>query len=117
MKKYIFTLFSAAALIFASCDDVLERPQLNNPQDDNYWRNETDLRLFGNGFYTNYFVGYNSSWGTAYAPLRGYNFSDDVAYSGKQSSFENSIPASRGSSKEEVAWLGSEFAGPNWNFA
>ncbi len=117
MKKYIFALFSAAALMFASCDDVLDRPQLNNPQDDNYWRNETDLRLFGNGFYTNYFVGYNSSWGTAYAPLRGYNFSDDVAYSGKQSSFENSIPASRGSSSEDVAWLGSAFAGPNWNFA
>lgn len=117
MKKYIFALFSAAALIFASCDDILERPQLNNPQDDNYWRNETDIRLFGNSFYTNYFVGYNSGWGTAYAPLRGYNFSDDVAYSGKQSSFENSVPASRGSSKEEVAWLGSAFAGPNWNFA
>lgn len=103
--------------MFASCDDVLERPQLNNPQDDNYWRNETDLRLFGNGFYTNYFVGYNSGWGTAYAPLRGYNFSDDVAYSGKQSSFENSVPASRGSSSEDVAWLGAAFAGPNWNFA
>lgn len=117
MKKYIFALLSAAALIFASCDDVLDRPQLNNPQDDNYWRNETDLRLFGNGFYTNYFVGYNSGWGTAYAPLRGYNFSDDVAYSGKQTSFENAIPASRGGSKEEVAWLGSNFAGPNWNFA
>lgn len=103
--------------MFASCDDVLERPQLNNPQDDNYWRNETDLRLFGNGFYTNYFVGYNSGWGSAYAPLRGYNFSDDVAYSGKQSSFENSVPASRGSSSEDVAWLGAAFAGPNWNFA
>lgn len=117
MKKYIFALFSAAALMFASCDDVLDRPQLNNPQDDNYWRNETDLRLFGNGFYTNYFVGYNSGWGTAYAPLRGYNFSDDVAYSGKQTSFENAVPASRGDSKEEVAWLGSNFAGPSWNFA
>lgn len=117
MKKYIFALFSAAALMFASCDDVLDRPQLNNPQDDNYWRNETDLRLFGNGFYTNYFVGYNSGWGTAFAPLRGYNFSDDVAYSGKQTSFENAIPASRGGSKEEVAWLGSNFAGPDWNFA
>lgn len=117
MKKYIFALLSAAALIFAGCDDVLDRPQLNNPQDDNYWRNETDLRLFGNGFYTNYFVGYNSSWGTAYAPLRGYNFSDDVAYTGKQSSFENTIPSSRGSSSEEVAWLGSAFAGSNWNFA
>lgn len=68
MKKYIFTLFSAAALIFASCDDVLERPQLNNPQDDNYWRNETDLRLFGNGFYTNYFVGYNRA-GERHMPL------------------------------------------------
>lgn len=117
MKKYIFALFSAAALMFAGCDDVLDRPQLNNPQDDNYWRNETDLRLFGNGFYTNYFVGYNSGWGTAYAPLRGYNFSDDVAYSGKQTSFENAVPASRGDSKEEVAWLGSNFAGPSWNFA
>ncbi|WP_294605461.1 RagB/SusD family nutrient uptake outer membrane protein [uncultured Bacteroides sp.] len=117
MKKYIFALFSAAALMFASCDDVLDRPQLNNPQDDNYWRNETDLRLFGNGFYTNYFVGYNSSWGTAYAPLRGYNFSDDVATTGKQSSFENAIPSSRGGSAEEVAWLGSAFAGSSWNFA
>lgn len=117
MKKYIFALFSAVALIFASCDDVLDRPQLNNPQDDNYWRNETDLRLFGNGFYTNYFVGYNSGWGTAFAPLRGYNFSDDVAYSGKQTSFENTVPATRGGSKEEVAWLGSNFAGPSWNFA
>ena len=117
MKNYIFALFSAAALMFASCDDVLDRPQLNNPQDDNYWRNETDLRLFGNGFYTNYFVGYNSSWGTAYAPLRGYNFSDDVATTGKQSSFENAIPSSRGGSAEEVAWLGSAFAGSSWNFA
>lgn len=117
MKKYIFALLSAAALMFAGCDDVLDRPQLNNPQDDNYWRNETDLRLFGNGFYTNYFVGYNSSWGTAYAPLRGYNFSDDVASTGKQSSFENAIPSSRGGSAEEVAWLGSAFAGSNWNFA
>lgn len=117
MKKYIFTLLSAVAFIVAGCDDVLDRPQLNNPQDDNFWRNETDIRLYGNGFYTNYFVGYNSGWGTAFAPLRGYNFSDDVAYAGKQTSFENAIPASRGGSKEEVAWLGSNFAGPNWNFA
>lgn len=116
MKKYIFALFTVAALMFAGCDDVLDRPQLNNPQDDNYWRNETDLRLFGNGFYTNYFVGYNSGWGTAYAPLRGYNFSDDVAYSGKQTSFENAIPATRGGTTETPTMM-ALYAGPDWNFA
>lgn len=116
MKKYIFILLSAVAFIFSACDDVLDRPQLNNPQDDNYWRNESDLRLYGNGFYTNYFVGYNSSWGVAYAPLRGYYFSDDVAWAGKQSSFENSIPATRGSTSETPEML-TQYSGPNWNFA
>ncbi|WP_042370653.1 RagB/SusD family nutrient uptake outer membrane protein [Bacteroides neonati] len=117
MKKYIFTLLTAVAFALTGCDDVLDRPQLNNPQDDNFWRNETDLRLFGNGFYPNYFVGYNSGWGTAFAPLRGYNFSDDFAVTGKQTSFENTVPSSRGSSKEEVAWMDAQNAGPTWNFA
>lgn len=116
MKKIIFALLSTVVLTFTGCDDVLDRPQLNNPQDDNYWRNETDLRLFGNGFYTNYFVGYNSGWGTAYAPLRGYNFSDDVAYTGKQTSFENAIPASRGGTSETPSMM-AQYAGPDWNFA
>ena len=103
--------------MLTGCDDVLDRPQLNNPQDKNFWRNETDLRLFGNGFYPNYFVGYNSGWGVAFAPLRGYNFSDDFAVTGKQTSFENTVPSSRGGYKEEVAWLDAQNAGPTWNFA
>lgn len=117
MKKYIFTFLTAVAFMLTGCDDVLDRPQLNNPQDKNFWRNETDLRLFGNGFYPNYFVGYNSGWGVAFAPLRGYNFSDDFAVTGKQTSFENTVPSSRGGYKEEVAWLDAQNAGPTWNFA
>ncbi len=35
------------------------------------------VRLFANGFYSNYFVGYNSAWGVDYTPLRGYYFADD----------------------------------------
>lgn len=116
MRNYIFIFLSAVLFILTACDDVLDRPQLNNPQDDNYWRNENDLRLYANGFYPNYFVGYNSGWGTAYAPLRGYYFSDDVASTGKQSSFENSVPATRGSTSETPDML-VQYAGPTWNFA
>ncbi|MEG1617366.1 MAG: RagB/SusD family nutrient uptake outer membrane protein [Bacteroidales bacterium] len=117
MKKYIFALLSAAALGMAGCsDDVLDRPQLTAPVDNNFWRNETDIRLYVNDFYINYFVGYNSGWGTAYAPLRGYYVADDFASSGKQSTFENSIPSSRGATTETPTML-DMYAGPNWNFA
>ncbi|MDY5813547.1 MAG: RagB/SusD family nutrient uptake outer membrane protein [Bacteroides sp.] len=117
MKRYIFTLLSVASLAFVSCEDILDRPQLNNPQDNKFWRNETDLRLFANDFYPNYFVGYNTNWGSAYAPLRGYGFSDDVANTGKQTSFENTVPASRGGTAETLDWLGAAHAGPTWNYA
>lgn len=104
------------AFLLGSCSDVLERPELNNMNDDTYWRNETDLRLFSNGFYVNYFVGYNNTWGVAYAPLRGYHFSDDFSNTNVQSNFESSVPSSRGSTSETPDML-TQYAGPNWNFA
>lgn len=103
-------------LLISSCSDVLDRPELNNMNDDTYWRNETDLRLFANGFYINYFVGYNNTWGVAYAPLRGYYFSDDFSNANVQSNFESSAPSSRGSTSETPDML-IQYAGPNWNFA
>lgn len=58
MKKIILlSVLFFTALIISSCSDVLDRPQLNDMNDDTYWRNETNLRLFSNGFYINYFVG------------------------------------------------------------
>ena len=56
MKKYIFTIL-AAAITFVSCDDILDRPQLNTPTDETYWKTEMDARLFSNGFYPEYFIG------------------------------------------------------------
>lgn len=116
MKKYIFTLLAAAALVFSSCDDYLDRPSLTEMNDGNYWTSENNLRLFANGFYTNYFVGYNSGFGLDYAPLRGYTFADDFASSGKQGGFETQAPASRASTSETAAWL-SSYGGPTWDFA
>lgn len=118
MKKYIFSVLSVLLLAFTSCDDILDRPQLNTPTDGTYWRSEMDARLFANGFYRNFFVGYADGWGTAYTPLRGQSFSDDLASTGKQSTFENSIPNSRGSSSTtDIEGYLTQYGGPNWNFA
>lgn len=116
MKKYILSIFAAAGLLFSSCDDYLDRPQLNVPDDNTYWKTESDARMFSQGFYYNYFVGYNSGWTVAYSPLRFYYFADDFASTGKQSGFENSVPTSRGTTSEGQSTI-TTYAGENWNFA
>ncbi len=122
MKKQILIILSLV-MVFTACDDYLDRSSLTEMNDDTYWTSENNLRLFANGFYSNYFVGYNSTWGTAYAPLRGYKFADDFTSTGKQTSFETQAPSSRESSDEidpsggsSSEWL-TTYAGPTWNFA
>lgn len=127
MKYYIkFFIYSVVTtcILFTSCNkEVLDRPQLNSPVDDNFWRNEDDVRLFANGFYPNYFVGYNSAWGTDYTPVRGYTFSDDLTSRSVQSSFESSVPSSRAPSATatittlETPSMLTQYSGPTWNFA
>lgn len=116
MKRHIIILLSAVTIFLSGCNEFLDRPSLTTMDDGNYWTSESNLRLFSNGFYANYFVGYNSTWGVDYAPLRGYYFSDDFTSSGKQSGFETQAPASRASVSETAAWM-TTYAGPTWNFA
>lgn len=116
MKKYILILFAVVTLVFSSCNDYLDRPSLTTMNDDIYWTSENNLRLFANGFYANYFVGYNTAFGLDYTPLRGYTFADDFASAGKQGGFETQAPASRVSPSEAGAWLAS-YNGPTWNFS
>jgi starch-binding outer membrane protein, SusD/RagB family len=115
MKKYS-TILLFIAIVFGSCEDFLDRQPLTEMNDENYWTNENNLRLFANGFYTNYFVGYSNTWGVDYAPLRGYHFADDFASTGKQAGFETQAPASRSSLSETALWL-TNYAGPTWDFA
>jgi len=117
MKKYIIILVSVVALGLGGCSsNFLDRPSLTTMNDDNYWTSENNLRLFANGFYTNYFVGYNSSFTEDYASLRGYYFCDDLVSAGKQGGFETQAPASRVSTSETAAWL-QTYNGPTWDFA
>jgi starch-binding outer membrane protein, SusD/RagB family len=119
MNKYKIFGYGIACLLFFSCNkDLLDRPPLTKyiDADGLYWRNEDDIRLFANGFYANYFNGYNTSFTADYTPVRGYTFSDDLTGKNVQSNFESSVPSSRGSTSEAAAWL-TQYAGPTWDFA
>src|SRR6478735_5456704 len=114
-SKYICS-FLACALLFSCKKDVLDRPPLTTYVDNNYWRNEDDIRMYANAFYPNYFVGYNTGFTADYTPVRGYTFADDLTGKNAQSNFESSVPTSRGSTSEVAAWL-TTYAGPDWDFA
>ena len=117
IKNSISALVLVMLLILPGCsDDVLDRSQLNSPDDENYWTQESNLRLYANEFYTEFFVGYNATWGVDYTPIRGFTFNDDVVSSNVQVLFENSVPNTRGTSTNTVpGWL-SEYSGPNLYF-
>ncbi len=116
LSRYFFSLL-ACVVLFSCKKEVLDRPPLTDIIDGpNYWRNESDVRLYANAFYTNYFNGYNSSFTADYTPVRGYTFSDDLTGKNTQSNFESSVPTSRGSTSETASWM-SQYAGPTWDFA
>ncbi|MFT4223345.1 RagB/SusD family nutrient uptake outer membrane protein [Dysgonomonas sp.] len=119
IKTIILSIATLVLFFFSSCDDVLDRPPLSEENDNTFWASESQLRLYANGFYPRYFVGYNSGWGTEYAPHIGYTFSDDIVYNGTQTNFELSVPNDRGnntSTLTNIPWL-ELYSGPNWNFA
>jgi hypothetical protein len=117
MKNFLIIILFVVGLVFTSCEKFLDKPSLTTMNDGNFWTSENNLRLFANGFYANYFVGYNSAWGIDYAPLRGYYFSDDFTSSGKQGGFETQAPESRSVNSEADGYWLLTYAGPSWNFA
>ena len=117
MKLKIFSFIATCAFACASCNDVLERPSQTTAEDPEYWVNETNVRLYANAFYPNFFPGYGVVYGqTAYTPNGQYNFNDDVVVKGSQPQFSRSVPSSKGSIELTLDWE-SQFTGPSWNFA
>src|SRR5690606_28047008 len=112
---YSYLWFLCSSLLFFGCTDLLERPTLTRNVDDNFWRSEIDLRLYANEFYEQYFVGYNSGWGTDFAPVRSTTFSDDFVTEGMQSAFDNRVPTSHGTRSESRSSQ-TQYYGPEWGF-
>lgn len=118
MKKYSIILL-IITLSVGGCNDFLTRPPLTVETDATYWTNENNVRFFANGFYSNYFTGYNTGFAWDYAPGNtggGYNFADDFANAGPQTPFDAQAPATLAATAEEV-YMQSKYSGPRWNFA
>lgn len=122
MKNFI-KIFSvgALALAFVGCSDFLDRESKTTMNDNNFWANENNIRLFVNGTYGSYFTGYSDNWGQVYAPgvYSSGEFSDDRTTTGQQSNILISLPSDNWY-KAELAyrgyWLARRGSGP-WNFA
>lgn len=118
-NKLLLAICSLALCIGASsCDDLLDRPQKNTPDDNAFWKTESDIRLYSHGFYGNYFIGYGQGWSASYSPFRGYGFSDDVASTGTQSNFSSTVPTSVMSTSEAaVGTYDTQFTCPSMVFS
>lgn len=115
MKKLTYLIFSIVALSFISCDNYLDRQSKTQMNDENFWTSEQNVRLFVNGAYTNYFVGYNSGWSSSYIPgVRG-EMSDDATSTGKLSSFRQAIPDDNWYRAETTSFL-AQTGSCGWNF-
>lgn len=96
MKYNQHTLLLIGLFLFITgCEDFLDRPPLTVANDETVWTSEEKVRLYANKYYTDFFVGYNSGWGTTGAPVEGFTFSDDILHNGSQGNFTRSVPNSQ----------------------
>ncbi len=57
MKKYILILITFL-LVLSSCEEYLDRKNLDTFDETNFWTSEGNMRLYAMGAYTAYFYGY-----------------------------------------------------------
>lgn len=64
--KYQYIYIVCILFALTSCNkDFLEKPPLDELSDDTFWTSENNVRTASFGFYSTYFVGYNSGFGTS----------------------------------------------------
>jgi len=120
MKSKIIIFLSATLILFSSCEDFLDRPQLSGKDDDNFWKTEADLRTYCNQYYAQYFIGYSTLWGgdfIDFMPMFGYLTNDDIMVSGQQRGLEITIPSSRGTTNFSTSAFLESYNGPTWRFS
>ncbi|MGV8963015.1 MAG: RagB/SusD family nutrient uptake outer membrane protein [Candidatus Saccharimonadaceae bacterium] len=79
MKK-IFYLIIIALVSFTACDDYLDKPGLDQFENEQFWTNEGNVKLYAQRGYTAYFMGYGSgfTWGNFFT---GGSWSDEYSSS------------------------------------
>ena len=121
MKKFILiTLSVVAALFFTSCTtDFLERSSKVDMTDNaDYWTKGTNVRLFVDGAYNQYFPGYNSGWTSTKTPtcFARNECSDDISTGSAQYDILLTNPGDNWYRSEGVRLLVRR-GGTGWDFS
>ena len=121
MKKILNIIMSLVLVVsLTGCAEFLDRPSKTTLNDENYWSNESFVRLFVNKAYSTYFSGYNSGWGgTTIHDLsfRWTGYEDDTrSNSGKLSDLLVDVPGDNWYRSEGSTWLMRQGGGQAWNF-
>ncbi|MDR3219402.1 MAG: RagB/SusD family nutrient uptake outer membrane protein [Dysgonamonadaceae bacterium] len=95
MKTYKYlSLLLLGSILFASCDDYLDRPPVDKFTDEEYWQTETQARTFLYSVYSTLFAAY----GTSRNPTWMEEVGDDAISSPIQSAYSpDIIPSTDGS--------------------
>ena len=100
MKKiiYIVVIFT---FLFTACEDYLDKPGLDQFENDHFWTSEGNIRLYANKGYTAFFYGYGSgyAWGNFFT---GGAWSDE--YSSSSIWTQNTATSGNGWSFSWVRW-------------
>jgi hypothetical protein len=74
--KRLFLILTLTTLFATSCSDFLDKPPLSTLTDDGFWVSESNVRLYAQNCYTDYFTGYGSgfTWGKFFS---GETMNDD----------------------------------------
>ncbi len=99
--KHFNVLFFIVLFFLSSCDDYLDRKNLDTFDESNFWTSEGNMRLFVQGAYTAYFTGYGSgyTWGNYFT---GGAWSDE--YSSSSIWTQNTATSGNGWSFTYVRW-------------
>lgn len=100
MKKLIYIVSLLFISLFA-CEDYLDRPGLDQFEDEEFWTKEENIRLYAQRAYTAYFTGYGSgyTWGNYFT---GGAWSDE--YSSSSIWTQNTATSGNGWTFTWVRW-------------
>ncbi|RNC65172.1 RagB/SusD family nutrient uptake outer membrane protein [Proteiniphilum sp. X52] len=100
MKKIIYSIVFLL-VCFTACEDYLDRPGLDQFENDHFWTNEGNVKLYAQRAYTSYFYGYGSgySWGSFFT---GGSWADE--YSSSSIWTQNTATSGNGWSFTWVRW-------------
>ncbi len=100
MKFKILFAIGFLSIIFSGCEDILDKPPLDQMTQGTYFTNEENMRTFSYGFYSRHFVGYGV--GYSYGSYFSFQSLNDDFAPTTPTAFLKNVPTTP--------------SGTNWNF-